>query len=279
MRLRPHAKTHKSPVVARWQIERGAVGICCAKVGEAEVFADAGIDDIRLPYPVNPSNADARARADGSRVDLDHRRSPRRRARLVRRDAARRTHARRAGQGRRRLPSLRHRPGRASALGVHPARSRRCRGCGCAACSATPATATTRRRRTSCAAIARQEAEMLVGAARRGAARPASRSTSSRSARRRRCASAPAARPHRAAARQLRLLRPHAGGARRRDARRLRADGARDRGRRRRRADRIILDCGSKTLTNDQARGITAAPGLRRGARRTATRRARSTRR
>jgi len=57
MRLRPHAKTHKSPIVARWQIERGAVGICCAKVGEAEVFAAAGIGDIRLPYPVNPSNA------------------------------------------------------------------------------------------------------------------------------------------------------------------------------------------------------------------------------
>jgi len=57
MRLRPHAKTHKSPVIARWQIEHGAVGICCAKVGEAEVFAAAGIDDIRLPYPVNPSNA------------------------------------------------------------------------------------------------------------------------------------------------------------------------------------------------------------------------------
>src|SRR5436190_3450016 len=58
MRLRPHAKTHKSPIVARWQIERGAVGICCAKLGEAEVFADAGIKDIRLPYPINPSNAD-----------------------------------------------------------------------------------------------------------------------------------------------------------------------------------------------------------------------------
>src|SRR5205807_1519753 len=33
------------------------VGICCAKLGEAEVFVDAGIDDIRLPYPVSPSNA------------------------------------------------------------------------------------------------------------------------------------------------------------------------------------------------------------------------------
>src|SRR5216110_507453 len=58
MRLRPHAKTHKSPMVARWQIDRGAIGICCAKLGEAEVFADAGVTDIRLPYPLNPSNAD-----------------------------------------------------------------------------------------------------------------------------------------------------------------------------------------------------------------------------
>ena len=56
-RLRPHAKTHKSPVVARWQLDAGAVGICCAKVGEAEVFVNAGVKDIRLPYPVNPSNA------------------------------------------------------------------------------------------------------------------------------------------------------------------------------------------------------------------------------
>lgn len=58
IRLRPHAKTHKSPIIARWQIERGAVGICCAKLGEAEVFADAGLTDIRLPYPLNPANAD-----------------------------------------------------------------------------------------------------------------------------------------------------------------------------------------------------------------------------
>ena len=60
LKLRPHAKTHKSPVVAKWQIERGAVGVCCAKVGEAEVFAAAGIDNIRLPYPVNPDNVQAR---------------------------------------------------------------------------------------------------------------------------------------------------------------------------------------------------------------------------
>ncbi len=57
LRLRPHAKTHKSVAFARMQIGRGAVGICCAKIGEAEVFADAGIEDIRLPYPLNPANA------------------------------------------------------------------------------------------------------------------------------------------------------------------------------------------------------------------------------
>ena len=58
IRLRPHTKTHKSPVVARWQLERGAIGICCAKLGEAEVFAAAGVSDIRIPYPLHPVNAD-----------------------------------------------------------------------------------------------------------------------------------------------------------------------------------------------------------------------------
>jgi D-serine deaminase-like pyridoxal phosphate-dependent protein len=66
IRLRPHSKTHKSPLVAQWQIDRGAIGICCAKLGEAEVFAEAlrlrsgqaGKPDIRIPYPLNPSNAD-----------------------------------------------------------------------------------------------------------------------------------------------------------------------------------------------------------------------------
>lgn len=57
VRLRPHAKTHKSVDLAQIQIARGAVGICCAKLGEAEVFADAGIQDIRVPYPINPANA------------------------------------------------------------------------------------------------------------------------------------------------------------------------------------------------------------------------------
>jgi D-serine deaminase-like pyridoxal phosphate-dependent protein len=56
--LRPHAKTHKSVEFARRQISGGAIGICCAKLAEAEVFAEDGIEDIRLPYPLNPVNAE-----------------------------------------------------------------------------------------------------------------------------------------------------------------------------------------------------------------------------
>ena len=71
LRLRPHAKTHKSPVIARWQLEAGAVGVCCAKLAEAEVFADAGIDDLRLPYPIQPSNADRVVRLlDRARISI-----------------------------------------------------------------------------------------------------------------------------------------------------------------------------------------------------------------
>ena len=58
LRLRPHAKTHKSVELARRQIAGGAIGICCAKLGEAEVFAEAGVEDIRLPSPLNPINAE-----------------------------------------------------------------------------------------------------------------------------------------------------------------------------------------------------------------------------
>jgi 3-hydroxy-D-aspartate aldolase len=47
-RLRPHAKMHKTPRVAFDQIRRGAVGVCCQKVSEAEVMAAAGISDILI---------------------------------------------------------------------------------------------------------------------------------------------------------------------------------------------------------------------------------------
>lgn len=43
LKLRPHAKTHKSPDIARLQIEAGAIGACCAKLGEAEALADGGV--------------------------------------------------------------------------------------------------------------------------------------------------------------------------------------------------------------------------------------------
>ena len=43
---RPHIKTHKSQLLAKMQIEAGARGITCQKLGEAEVMADAGITDI-----------------------------------------------------------------------------------------------------------------------------------------------------------------------------------------------------------------------------------------
>src|SRR5262249_56990025 len=52
VRLRPHAKTHKSPEVARRQIALGAVGVCCQKVGEAEVMVAGGIDDVLVSNEV-----------------------------------------------------------------------------------------------------------------------------------------------------------------------------------------------------------------------------------
>lgn len=50
--LRPHAKTHKSVEVAKLQIEHGAVGVCCAKLGEAESLAAGGVNDILLTSPI-----------------------------------------------------------------------------------------------------------------------------------------------------------------------------------------------------------------------------------
>ncbi|WP_342359236.1 D-TA family PLP-dependent enzyme [Terrarubrum flagellatum] len=49
---RPHIKTHKSPVLAKMQVEAGAKGITCQKIGEAEIMADAGIDDILISYNI-----------------------------------------------------------------------------------------------------------------------------------------------------------------------------------------------------------------------------------
>lgn len=50
--LRPHAKTVKTPILALKQIEAGAIGICCAKVGEAEAMAAGGVKDIFITNQV-----------------------------------------------------------------------------------------------------------------------------------------------------------------------------------------------------------------------------------
>jgi D-serine deaminase-like pyridoxal phosphate-dependent protein len=49
---RPHIKTHKIPQIAQMQMDAGAVGITCQKISEAEVMADAGFNDIFIPYNI-----------------------------------------------------------------------------------------------------------------------------------------------------------------------------------------------------------------------------------
>lgn len=53
--VRPHVKTHKCVEIGRRQVKAGAIGITAGNVGEAEVFAAAGFDDIFIAYPVWPS--------------------------------------------------------------------------------------------------------------------------------------------------------------------------------------------------------------------------------
>src|SRR5256714_4687114 len=56
--LRPHSKTHKSPVIAKKQIAHGGVGICTAKVGEAEIMVANGVDDVLITSEPVPRNMD-----------------------------------------------------------------------------------------------------------------------------------------------------------------------------------------------------------------------------
>lgn len=77
LQLRPHAKTHKSADVARRQIAAGAVGQCCAKLGEAEALTDAGIAGILITSPVVSAPAIERLvalnqRAEGLMCTLDN---------------------------------------------------------------------------------------------------------------------------------------------------------------------------------------------------------------
>lgn len=74
--LRPHAKAHKSPVIARMQLDAGAVGISCVAAGELEMLAAAGIPGILVTSPIVLSAAIVRlvelARAaDGLMVVAD----------------------------------------------------------------------------------------------------------------------------------------------------------------------------------------------------------------
>jgi D-serine deaminase-like pyridoxal phosphate-dependent protein len=61
VKLRPHAKCHKSAEIAKLQLEYGASGICCATIGEAEVMASAGVTDILITSPLAIDEKIARA--------------------------------------------------------------------------------------------------------------------------------------------------------------------------------------------------------------------------
>lgn len=69
--LRPHTKTHKTPEVARMQVERGALGITVAKVGEAEVMVEGGLNNILTAFPIyGPENLDRLAKLAWERCIL-----------------------------------------------------------------------------------------------------------------------------------------------------------------------------------------------------------------
>ena len=67
--LRPHAKTHKSVDIALRQKKAGAVGVCCAKIGEAEILADGDVAGILITSPVAAPAAIVRLAALASRAD------------------------------------------------------------------------------------------------------------------------------------------------------------------------------------------------------------------
>ena len=75
--LRPHAKTHKSVDIALRQKKAGAAGVCCAKIGEAEVLAEGGVAGILITSPVAaPAAVDRLAKlaatADALMAVVDH---------------------------------------------------------------------------------------------------------------------------------------------------------------------------------------------------------------
>src|SRR6266581_8670903 len=84
VRARPHAKTHKCPIIALKQVELGAVGVCCQKVSEAEAMVQGGVKDVlvtneivgkqklaRLARLVREAKVGVLADDAGNVVDLD----------------------------------------------------------------------------------------------------------------------------------------------------------------------------------------------------------------
>ena len=70
VKLRPHIKTHKCPIVAHEQIRAGAIGITCAKLSEAEVMAEHGIEDILIANQVAGYGKPERLAALAARTDV-----------------------------------------------------------------------------------------------------------------------------------------------------------------------------------------------------------------
>ena len=70
LKLRPHIKTHKTIRFAKAQVSAGAVGINCQKIGEAEIMADGGLDDILITFNILGASKLQRLRALASRVKL-----------------------------------------------------------------------------------------------------------------------------------------------------------------------------------------------------------------
>src|SRR5262245_28420485 len=75
--LRPHAKTHKCPEMARRQVAAGALGVACAKLGEAEVMAAAGIRGLLITTEIVSTQAAQRlmrllGEAPDTMIVVDH---------------------------------------------------------------------------------------------------------------------------------------------------------------------------------------------------------------
>jgi D-serine deaminase-like pyridoxal phosphate-dependent protein len=69
-KLRPHAKSHKTPEIALKQLERGAVGITCAKMGEAEAMVEGGVDRVLISSELIGASKNRRAAELAKRAEV-----------------------------------------------------------------------------------------------------------------------------------------------------------------------------------------------------------------